>query len=56
MLTGAEALAMAQTAWVYTAAGIAGMILFVVGGFALINRRWGWYPRKVQRTRFGERF
>lgn len=56
MLTGAEALAMAQTAWIYTAAGIAGMILFTVGGFALINRRWGWYPRKTQRTHFNERF
>ena len=56
MLTIAEAQAMARTAWIYTAAGIAGMIAFVVIGWALINRRWGWYPRKTHITRFTERF
>lgn len=55
-MTGAEALAMAQNAMIYTAAGIVGMIAFVLIGWALINRRWGWYPRKTQRTRFNERF
>lgn len=51
-----NALALAKASFIYTVAGIVGMIAFVVIGWALINRRWGWYPRKTQRTRFNERF
>lgn len=55
-MTGAEALAMAQNAMVYTAGGIAGMVVWLYVGLVLINRRWGWIPRRRQRKQFGERF
>ena len=56
MLTGAEALAMAQNALVYTVGGIAAMVVWLYVGLVLINRRWGWIPRRRQRKQFGERF
>lgn len=54
-MTGAEALAMSQAAILYTVVGYLGACAFVVIGWALISRRWGWYHRKRQRVMFGER-
>ena len=54
-MTGAEALAMSQAAILYTVGGYLGACAFVAIGWALISRRWGWYPRKRQRVMFVER-